>query len=106
MCLPVPEPPSNYAFLRLCASISTSIDSRQYSTWFSLFTRHTPDKSEWFHCTCIHTIVDERLGIFENKAMKLFSSRFVSLMLIRFVMGFCGPSYNRVTCGPKTFGLS
>jgi hypothetical protein len=27
-----------------------------------------PDKSGWFHCSPIDTIVDERLGIPENKA--------------------------------------
>lgn len=31
----------------------------------------TPDKSGWLHCTRIHTIVEERLGNLENKAMKL-----------------------------------
>jgi hypothetical protein len=27
------------------------------------------DKSEWFHCIRIHTIVNERLGLPENKAI-------------------------------------
>ena len=49
-----------------------------------------PDKSEWFHCTRIHTIVDERLGISENKAMKLLISTFFTLLLI----GFAGGAYS------------
>jgi len=38
----------------------------------------------WFHITPIHTVVDERLGLSENKAMKLLTSTFVSLLLIGF----------------------
>ena len=31
-------------------------------------------KAEWFHCTRIHTILDGRLGLPDNKAMKLLTS--------------------------------
>ncbi|MDE0729157.1 MAG: hypothetical protein OSB82_22290, partial [Alphaproteobacteria bacterium] len=35
-----------------------------------------------FHRTPIHTILDERLGIPENKAIKLLISTFFTLLLI------------------------
>ena len=38
-----------------------------------------PDKSEWFHCTRIHTIVDERLGIYYVEYPN--SSPFLKFML-------------------------
>jgi hypothetical protein len=52
-----------------------------------------PDKSEWFHCTPIHNIVDERLDIPENKTMKLLISTFFTLLLI----GSAGSSYGQNT---------
>jgi hypothetical protein len=39
----------------------------------------------------MHTILDERLGIFENKAMKLLISTFFTLLLL----GFAGGSYGQ-----------
>jgi hypothetical protein len=38
-----------------------------------------------FHCTPIYTILEERLGIPDKKAMKLLISAFVSLLLIGFM---------------------
>ena len=36
--------------------------------------RAHPDKSEWFHCAPTHTMLNERLGLPENKTMKLLTS--------------------------------
>ena len=47
--------------------------------------------AEWVHCICIHTIVDERLGIPENKAMRLLTTTFFTLLLI----GSAGGSYGQ-----------
>ena len=80
-----------------CVSISTSaLDSAPYS-YFLLTAQPAPtlgaypDKSEWFHCTRIHTIVDGRLRLPKNKAMKLLISIFFILLL----NGFAGGSYGQ-----------
>ena len=46
-----------------------------------------PTCSIWFHLGLLHTILDERLDIFENKAMKLLISTFFTLLLIGFAGG-------------------
>ena len=46
-----------------------------------------PTYSIWFHLGLLHTILDERLDIFENKAMKLLISTFFTLLLIGFAGG-------------------
>ena len=51
-----------------------------------------PGKSEWFHCTRIHTILDERLGVSEIRVMKLLISTFFTLLLI----GFAVSSYGQI----------